>query len=97
MTKQILILTKINTFIWETTLARAKIVYSAVIRPAIIYEFIVWQTHKENSNVITLTTQKTLNRIQNKYLRIIAEAYKIILIFEFKKKTNLSFIIMYLN
>ena len=41
ITKQTLTLTKISTFIWKATLVRAKIVYSAIIRSAIIYEFIV--------------------------------------------------------
>lgn len=47
MTKQTLALAKIATSTWGVTFARARHVYTAVVRPAMTYGSAVWHAPKE--------------------------------------------------
>lgn len=47
MTKQTLALAKIATSTWGATFARARHVYTAVVRPAMTYGSAVWHAPKE--------------------------------------------------
>ena len=66
---------RITTSIWGATFKRAKLVYTAVVRPAITYAAPIWFSpagaEATKNNLID-----KLNKIQNRCLRTIAGAYK---------------------
>jgi hypothetical protein len=74
MIGQSMALSKISTSTWGATFARARQVYTAVVRPAITYGSAVWHTPKEVKNVKSSTNKLTI--MQNKCLRTIAGAFR---------------------
>lgn len=74
MAKQSLALTKLTTSTWGASFAKARQVYSMVIRPLMTYGSAVWHTPKEIKNAKTSTNKLTV--MQNKCLRVIAGAYR---------------------
>ena len=72
--KQSMALTKISTSTWGATFAKARQVYSAVVRPAMTYGSTVWHMPKEVKKSKTSTSK--LSVIQNNCLRAIAGAFK---------------------
>ena len=74
MTKQSLALSKITSSTWGATFARARRVYTAVVRPAMTYESTVWHTPKDLKG--SKAIERKLTIIQNRCLRTIAGAYR---------------------
>ena len=74
MVKQSMALTKISTSTWGATFAKARQVYSAVVRPAMTYGSTVWHMPKEVKKSKTSTSK--LSVMQNTCLRTIAGAFK---------------------
>ena len=74
MVKQSMALTKISTSTWGATFAKARQVYSAVVRPAMTYGSTVWHMPKEVKKSKTSTSK--LSVMQNNCLRTIAGAFK---------------------
>lgn len=75
MTKQSLALSKIATSTWGATFAKARHVYSAVVRPAMSYGSAVWHSLPEHNNLPKIATSK-VSVIQNKCLGVVLGAYK---------------------
>ena len=67
-------LTKISTSTWGATFAKARQVYSAVVRPAMTYGSTVW--HMPNEVKKSKTSTSKLSVMQNNCLRTIAGAFK---------------------
>jgi hypothetical protein len=88
-------LSKISISTWNTIFARVRQIYTTMIRSTIIYEFVVWHTLKKIKNVKTLINKFII--MQNKYLRTIAEAFKVILILMLEAKIYISFIDAHLD
>ena len=65
---------KISTSTWGATFAKARQVYSAVVRPAMTYGSTVWHMPKEVKKSKTSTSK--LSVMQNNCLRTIAGAFK---------------------
>ena len=74
MVKQSMALAKISTSTWGATFAKARQVYSAVVRPAMTYGSTVWHMPKEVKKSKTSTSK--LSVMQNNCLRTIAVAFK---------------------
>jgi hypothetical protein len=73
-----MILSKILISTWNAIFARVRQIYTTMIQSTIIYEFVVWHILKKVKNV-----KMSINKfiiMQNKCLRTIVEAFKIILI-----------------
>ena len=96
MTKQKLTLSKLTTFIWRTSLAKFKIVYSAVIKSAIFYASSIWRSPCETSRH-SKSIDKKLKVIQNECLRVMSEAFRITAIKMLKVETQIESIGIYLN
>lgn len=75
MVTQTQALTKISASTWEASFTRARQVYSAVIRPAIIYGSTVWHTFTGIKEAKRNTTEK-MAIIQNRCLQVVAGVYK---------------------
>ena len=96
-------LTRITALIWRAILATAWQIYSAVIRSVMVYGAAVWHSHLDGGGMAMTCgwcsegpVQK-LSKIQNKYLWIVAGAYKAILIAVFETETHISFLDLHLN
>jgi hypothetical protein len=74
MASQIGALTRITTSVWGASFIRSRIVYSAVVRPAIAYAAPIW--HSPTTTQRAKGPAAKLSSTQNKCLRIIAGAYK---------------------
>src|SRR5436853_6634461 len=67
---------------WGATLATARQIYSAVIRPAMAYGAAVWHSNPDGGRTVTTRGRRPggpaqkLNKIQNKCLWIVARVYK---------------------
>ena len=74
MTSQSLALTKISTSTWGASFAKARQVYTAVVRPAMTYGSTVWHTPREIKK--NKATTSKLSVMQNKCLRTVTGAFK---------------------
>lgn len=75
MVTQILALSKIATSAWGASFARARQVYSAVVRPAMTYGATVWHSPLGTKDARKGAVDKMVI-LQIKCLRIMAGAYK---------------------
>lgn len=75
MMKQTCALTKVTASTWGATFARARQVYSAVVRPAMTYVSAMWYSPTGTKGAKQGTVDK-IEVIQNKCLRAIAGAYR---------------------
>jgi len=73
MITQMQALNRLGASTWGATFARARQIYSMVVRPAITYGAEVWHTHTHNR---PSNREKCLTVIQNKALRFITGAFK---------------------
>ena len=96
MTKQKLMLSKLTTFIWKISLTKFKIVYNAVIKSTIFYASSIWRSLCETSKH-SKSINKKLKIIQNEYLKVMSETFKITTIKMLKIKIQIKFINIYLN
>ena len=94
--RQTAALTAIASSTHGPSLARARQVYAAVVRPAITYGSTVW--HDISSLPKTSKKiQKKLAVAQNKCLRTVAGAFKAVSISIFEKETHMMPIPLYMN
>jgi len=100
---QINILIHITTFIWEIILVTAHHIYNTVIRSILTHKTAVWHTNSD-ANESETTHQNYKNRLikklikmQNKYLWVVINTYKIILTVVLETKTHTSSFNLYLN
>lgn len=97
MTSQTLALSKITGSTWGASLRRARHVYTAVVRPAIIYGATVWHERKQDKRSMPAWMEETLSRIQNKCLRTISGAYKATPITELERETRIAPLSLHLD
>jgi hypothetical protein len=93
MTKRIMILTKLSTFIWKAIFRKTRVLYIFVVRSTLIYDVFVWHMVKNKKS-------RSINKLailQNRCLRSIFEVCKIISIFVLKVKTHVALIDLHLN
>jgi uncharacterized protein (DUF486 family) len=91
MITQMMTLSRFMTFTWKTCFARVRLIYSSVVRLAIIYDSFVWYaSHERSNNVNAMTTQ--LMKIQKVVLRIIFENFRITFLKILKEETHVQFI-----
>lgn len=93
MTKHIGALSKIAASTWGPTLASSRKIYTAVVRPGMIYASPIW--HRAGSEPKGIV--KELSRIQNKCLRIISGAYRATAIDILEIETRILPLHIYLN
>ena len=68
-------LTRIATSTWGATFGKSKLVYAAVVRPALAYGTPIWFS-PEGKEATKRSLLRPLEVIQNRCLRTIAGAYK---------------------
>jgi uncharacterized membrane protein (DUF485 family) len=90
MISQFMILSKISISTWDVIFARIRQIYTTMIRSTIIYEFVVWHILKKVKNVKTSINKFII--MQNKCLRTIIKAFKIILISMLEAEIYIFFI-----
>ena len=95
MVKQSMALTKISTSTWGASFARARQVYTAVVRPAMTYGSIVWHTPKDVNRNKSITSNLAV--IQNRCLRTVAGAFKATPIPVLEAETHIAPIDVYLD
>jgi hypothetical protein len=82
MTKQSLALSRISASTWGITLQKTRLVYTAVVRPAISFAAATWfespprKGQHEQHTKGTKKIEKKLQVIQNRCLRIVTGAFK---------------------
>jgi uncharacterized protein (DUF486 family) len=96
MITQMMILSHFTTFTWRTCFARAHLIYSSVVRFAIIYDSLVWYASHERLNSVNATTTQFM-KIQKVALRIVFEDFRVIFLKILKEKTHVQFIHFYLS
>jgi hypothetical protein len=75
MFTQILTLSRLIAFTWRACFSKIRLIYSTVIRPIIIYGFIIWHASHERSDSVVVATKK-LVRLQQQSLRLISDSFK---------------------
>jgi hypothetical protein len=85
--------TALSASTWGATFTRARHIYTAVVRPALLYGAPVWHDLREEPKHNKII--KGLNRTQNKCLRIIAGAYKATNQAELENETHIPSIKLY--
>jgi hypothetical protein len=73
---------------------RSRLLYNAVVRPAMLYGSQVWST-QGNREPLPNSTIKPLQRVQNQCLRRITGAYKRTLTAALERETKISLIALY--
>jgi len=68
-------LSRITASTWGPSVQRSRLIYSAVVRPAMLYGVQVWGV-QESGNITNKTALKPLKKIQNQCLRRVMGAYK---------------------
>jgi hypothetical protein len=96
MITQMMTLSRLTTFTWEACFARARLIYSSVVRFAIIYDSFVWYASHERSNSVSATTTQ-LMKIQKIALRIVFESFRVTFLKILKEKTHVQFIHFHLS
>jgi hypothetical protein len=103
MKTQINVLVCITAFIWKVMLAIMYHIYSTVIRSVMTHKIIIWYTDSDmNRSEITCWDYKNelvkkLIKMQNKYLWVIIDVYKIMLTAVLETETHISLLNLYLN
>jgi hypothetical protein len=95
MITQILILSRLTAFTWKACFACTRLIYSSIIRFAIIYENSVWYASHEKSNSVNATTTQ-LMKVQKIVLRIVFESFRVTFLKILKEETHVQFIHFYL-
>ena len=84
-------LTRIATSTWGATLGKARLVYTAVVRPALSYGVPIWFS-PEGKEATKPSLLRPLEVIQNRCLRVVSRAYKATPIPLLESKTNVLFV-----
>jgi hypothetical protein len=95
MITQMMTLSRLTTFTWKTCFARVRLIYSSIIRLAVIYDSLVWYASHERSNSVSATTTQ-LMKIQKIALRIVFEDFRVTFLKILKEKSHVQFIHLHL-
>ncbi len=71
---KMLMLSRLEIFIWETTFAKARQIYSAIIRLRLTFEASVW--HQRNKEEKLSSTKQRLETLQNQVLRHVINIFR---------------------
>ncbi len=93
MIKQFMTFTKMSTFTWDVIFRKIRMLYTFVIRSALIYEATIWHTFKTKKTKII----NKLAVIQNKCLRSIFEVFRVTFVSILEIETHVFFIDLHLN
>ncbi len=93
MIKQVMIFTKMSTFIWNVIFRKIRILYTFVIRSILIYKTTIWHILKTKKTKII----NKLAVIQNKCLRSIFEIFRVTFVSILEIETHVFFINLHLN
>jgi endonuclease/exonuclease/phosphatase family metal-dependent hydrolase len=74
MQRQAAALTRVTASAWGSTLRKSRQVYTAIVRPAMMYGSNIW--HRFDKGKVNHQIIKTLTNQQNRCLRVVAGAYK---------------------
>ncbi len=96
MITQMMTLSRLTTFTWKACFARARLIYSSVVRLAIIYDNFVWYASHERSNSVSATTTQ-LMKIQKTALRIVFENFRVTSLKILKEETHVQLIHLHLS
>jgi hypothetical protein len=88
-----MILNKISTSTWDVIFSKTRVLNIFVVRSILIYETAMWYTLKEKKTEIV----NKLTIIQNRFLRIIFETFKITVVSVLKAKTHITSMNIHLN
>jgi hypothetical protein len=91
MITQMLIFSRFIAFTWKACFARVRLIYSLIIKIAIIYESLIWYaSHEQFDNVNVTTTQ--FMKMQKIALRIVSKNFRVTSLKILKEKTHVQFI-----
>jgi hypothetical protein len=76
MITQMLIFSRFTAFTWRACFVHVRLIYSLIIRFAIIYESSIWYALHERSNSVNVTTIQFM-KMQKIVLRIVSEDFRI--------------------
>jgi hypothetical protein len=96
MITQMLIFSRFIVFTWKACFARAHLIYSSIIKLAIIYESFIWYASHERSNNVNVTTIQFM-KMQKIALHIISKYFRITSLKNLKKETHIQFIHFHLS
>ncbi len=91
-----LIFSRLIAFTWRACFARARLIYSSVIRFAIIYKSSIWYASHERSNSVSVTTTQ-LMKMQKIALRIVSKDFRITLLKILKEETHVQLMHLHLS
>jgi hypothetical protein len=91
-----LIFSRFIAFTWKARFARARLIYSLIIKFAIIYESSIWYTLHERSNNVSATTTQFM-KMQKIVLRIVLKSFRVTSLKILKEKTYIQFIHFHLS
>ncbi len=93
MIRQFMIFTKMSTFTWNVIFRKIRMLYTFVIRSALIYETTIWHIFKTKKTRII----SKLAVIQNRCLRSIFEIFRVTFVSILEIETHVFFIDLHLN
>ncbi len=96
MITQMLTLSRFTAFTWKTCFAHVRLIYSLIIKFAIIYESSIWYASYERSNNVSVTTTQFM-KMQKIALRIVSKDFRVTSLKILKKKTHIQFIYFHLS
>jgi hypothetical protein len=89
MITQMFIFSRFTAFTWNTCFARVRLIYSLIIRFAVIYESSNWYALQKRSNSVNATTTQ-LMKMQKIALHIILKSFRVTFLKIFKKRNVYS-------
>ncbi len=92
---KMLMLSWLEIFIWETTFAKARQIYSAMIRSEMTFEASIW--HQRNKEEELSSTKQRLETLQNQALCHVIDVFKKVNIETLKVETYTSSLHVHLN
>jgi len=92
---KMLMLSQLKIFIWEATFAKARQIYSAMIRSRMMFETLIW--HQRNKEEKLSSTKWRLETLQNQALHHVIDIFKKVNIETLKVKTYTFLLDVHLN
>ncbi len=96
MSTQMLIFSRLTAFTWKACFARVHLIYSSIIKLAIMYKSSVWYASHEKSNSVNATTTQ-LMKIQKIALHIVFESFRVTFLKILKEETHVQLIHFHLS
>jgi hypothetical protein len=91
-----LIFSRLIAFTWDAYFARARLIYSSIIKFAITYESSIWYALHERSNSVNATTTQFM-KMQKIVSRIVSKSFRVTSLKILKKKTYIQLIHLHLS